>query len=68
MNKSGSFSMVIMDRSIVIIGRKWRSKWYEINCMCSKWKRRKDGSCKHEREVLERIDKKIKHRCRIGKR
>jgi hypothetical protein len=63
--KQGEFSMLIMDKTIVIVARKWRSKWWTIQCMCSKWKRRKDGSCKHERVVLEKIGAAFQGRARI---
>lgn len=62
----GQFSMIIVDRTIVTIGRKYRSKWWRVSCACSKHKRRKDGSCKHEQAVMEMLRPEIRERARIG--
>lgn len=62
---TGSVSMLIVDKTIVIVARKWRSKWWKIQCVGCKSKRRKDGSCKHERQTLERASPDIRDRCRI---
>lgn len=67
MEKQGKCQMFIMDRTIVTIGRKWRSKWWYVHCVgCSKTRRRKDGSCKHERRAMETIDPKFLSRVKIG--
>lgn len=52
--------MLIVDRSIVIIGRRWRSKWWTVKC-CGSCRRRKDGSCKHERAVFEAVKGKLRY-------
>ena len=66
MRKSGQCRMFITDRTIVLVGRKWRSKWWGITCCgCGKSRRRKDGSCKHERQVLEMIRPELRNRTRI---
>ena len=63
--KAGKFQMLIMDRTIVIISRKWRSKWWSIHCVGCKGKRRQDGSCKHERLVLDSVAEQFQGRVRI---
>ncbi|MEE9365909.1 MAG: hypothetical protein V3W44_04395 [Dehalococcoidales bacterium] len=65
MKKQGRFQMLVMDKTIIIISRKWRSKWLFIECMCSRYRRRKDGSCKHERQVMARAHPDIAGRARI---
>ena len=65
--RRGQFQMIVMDRTIVTIGRKWRSKWWEITCAGCKGRRRKDGTCKHERLVLTSVDQSIAGRVRIAK-
>ena len=60
MTRRGHFSMLIIDRNIVIVGREYRSKWWKVSCTCSKWRRRKDGSCKHERLVLDHLVPEIR--------
>ena len=58
--------MLIVDRSIVFLHRKKRSKWWTIECMgCSRHRRRKDGSCKHERLVLDAARPDVRPRMRI---
>jgi hypothetical protein len=55
--KHGECKMLILDRTIVTVGRTWRSKWWKIACPgCSPSRRRKDGTCKHERRVMEMIE------------
>lgn len=57
----GKMMMLMFDKTIVVMHQKYRSKWRTIHCCgCSKWKRRKDGSCKHERQVLENLLPEIK--------
>lgn len=64
--KSGAFEMLIVGKAIVLLSRKRRSKWWEIECPgCSPSRRRTDGTCKHERTVLESVNPKIKQRVRI---
>lgn len=64
--KRGQCQMLIIDKTIVTIGRTWRSKWWKIACHgCSKSRRRKDGTCKHERIVLDMIDPQLLSRVRI---
>lgn len=59
--KPGRATMLIVDRSIVIVGRKWRSKWWEVTCpSCPASQRRKDGSCKHERLVMDMLRPEIR--------
>lgn len=65
MIRIGDFSLIIVDKSIVILGRKHRSKWWDVQCVGCKGKRRKDGSCKHERSVLDRLTPKIRQYARI---
>lgn len=65
MKKQGQFQMLVTDKTIVIIGRKWRSKWWFIECMCSKWRRRKDGTCKHERQLMATVHPSMLARTRI---
>ena len=63
--KQGTCQMLIVDRAIVTIGRRWRSKWWLIRCTCSRHQRRKDGTCKHERAVLAQVNPKYLPRTRI---
>jgi hypothetical protein len=64
--KPGRFQMVIVDKTIVVIGRKWRSKWWTIKCCgCSRHKRRKDKTCKHERALMEHVKPELLGRTRI---
>ena len=65
MNKSGEFLMIIIGKSIVVVGRKYRSKWWSVMCSGCKGKRRKDGSCKHERAVLDLLRPDIRASARI---
>jgi hypothetical protein len=63
---AAEFSMLIIGRELVIVARKKRSKWYEIHCPgCSQSKRRKDGSCKHERIAIECVSPAIRSKARI---
>ena len=64
--RRGQFQILIVDRTIVTIGRKWRSKWWVIKCAGCKSRRRKDGTCKHEREVFEMLKPEIKWMARIA--
>lgn len=64
-HKPSAVRVLIVDKAIVIVSRRWRSKWWKIECGCSKWLRRKDGTCKHERAVLERIRPELRDRFRI---
>lgn len=65
-DKQGTASMLIVDRNIVMIGRKWRSKWWKVSCTCGKAKRRKDGSCRHERMVFDGLAPEIKCRASLA--
>jgi hypothetical protein len=67
MTKRGKCQMVIIDKAIVMIGRKWRSKWWRITCAGCRSRRRKDGTCKHERAVLECVNPEFLPRVRIGR-
>lgn len=60
------YMMLIVGKNIVMLSRKKRSKWFEITCAgCPARLRRKDGTCRHERIVLDNVNPKIKHRTRI---
>jgi hypothetical protein len=62
----GQCQMFIGDGTVVVLGRKWRSKWWTIHCCgCSKHRRRVDGSCVHERELLEKVRIELRPRVRI---
>ena len=58
--------MIIVGNAIVTLGRRHRSKWWRIQCGCPRSRRRKDGSCKHERAVLSELTPEIAKRARIG--
>lgn len=66
--RSGEFSMLIVGNTIVLVGRRYRSKWWGVTCCgCSAAQRRKDGSCKHERAVMESLRPEIQRYARIEK-
>ena len=66
MGRRGDFSMVIVGKAIVIVGRKYRSKWWGVECPgCPSSRRRKDGSCKHERIILENLAPSIRSMARL---
>lgn len=61
------FLLNIVGDSIVIVGRKHRSKFWGVTCSgCGQSKRRRDGSCKHERAILEVLKPEIKRYARIA--
>ncbi|MCK9563613.1 MAG: hypothetical protein M0R02_12945 [Bacteroidales bacterium] len=69
MNKPGKVQMLLIDKKIVLVGRKYRSKWWEVTCCgCSKKKRRKDGSCAHERQTMDILLPEIKRYARVRPR
>jgi hypothetical protein len=53
------------DRTVVVVGRKARSKWWSVCCIGRKRHYRKDGSCKHAHAVLEALQPDIKSRAKI---
>lgn len=68
MAAKGTFSMVIVDKSIVVVGRKYRSKWWSVSCTCPASRRSKDGSCAHERKVLDQLVPEVRAMARIDVR
>lgn len=62
------FMVLTPDKRLVVVGRKYRSKWWRVTCVCPQSRRRKDGSCKHEREVLDFLKPEIRERARIVQR
>ena len=64
-DKQGECKMLIIDRNIVTVGRKWRSKWWSVSCTCRPYERRKDGTCKHEHFVLANMHPEIQCRAKI---
>lgn len=63
--RRGKAYPIVMDRTIVVIGRRWRSKWWSIHCCGCRCRRRKNGSCKHERAVLSMVKPEMRARARI---
>jgi hypothetical protein len=69
MRKPGRAHMLVIDKTIVMVGRKYRSKWWEVTCCgCSKGKRRKDGTCRHERQTMEVLLPEIRRYARVRPR
>ncbi len=65
-NPKPRVTTLVFDRTIVVLNKKHRSKWWSIQCLgCSRYRRRKDGTCKHERLVLAAVSPKLKSRTRI---
>jgi hypothetical protein len=61
----GECRLLIIDKTIVLVGRKRRSKWWGVTCTGCTGKRRKDGSCKHERAIIENLLPEIRRYARI---
>ena len=58
--------LITEDKHIVLLLRKGksRSKYFTLWCSCRR--RRKDGTCKHQREILEhRIKPEARHRVKL---
>ncbi len=63
---NGECVTLIFGKTIVLVGRRYRSKWWGVTCCgCSKSNRRRDGSCKHERMVIENLRPEIKRYAHI---
>ena len=47
--------LITEDHHLVLLLRKGRphSKYFTLWCSCGRSRRRKDGTCKHQRDVLE---------------
>jgi hypothetical protein len=43
--------LVTPDKHLLVSVQKPRSKWIHVFCTCPKKGRRKDGTCKHQREL-----------------
>lgn len=59
--------MIILndDKSLCMLLKKPRSKWYVLCCIGSKKHYRKDGGCKHIDELLPYIREDVRPRVRI---
>lgn len=43
------------DLRFMVVMRRYRARYYELACQCPRSRRRKDGTCKHERRVLAEV-------------
>ena len=67
--KRGDVTMVAIDKTLVVIGRRYRSKWWIIECVgCGPSRRRRDGTCRHERRVLSAATPAYRERTRIKRK
>jgi hypothetical protein len=57
--------MFVVDRHIVMVGRRHRSKWFEVVCFGAKRHYRKDGTCKHAEAVIARVKPRYARRAKI---
>lgn len=58
--------MIIVDKHIVIASAKYRSKWWTLTCSCGASRRRKDGSCKHQRDLAALLDPRVARCTRLA--
>jgi hypothetical protein len=56
-------ALLVVGDALIVAHRAYRSKWWTIACGCPPSRRRKDGSCRHQRALLAQSP--IAHRTRI---
>jgi hypothetical protein len=57
--------LLVLDKCIVILMNKRRSKWYSLACFGPKRHYRKDGSCKHTDRMLKCVKPEALPRVRV---